>query len=179
MRFPILVTVILGSVAILGCSYEDRQTFTVVETQSPSTATTQPTAQQLAAYKAKLSPNAYHIMFESGTEPPFDNAYYNNHADGTYVSAVTGVPLFSSDDKYESNTGWPSFVKAISDGAVILKTDPDGDRTEVIDASSGGHLGHVFDDGPEDRGGKRFCMNSAALKFVPRGEKLPTTQPAK
>jgi peptide-methionine (R)-S-oxide reductase/peptide methionine sulfoxide reductase msrA/msrB len=149
------------------------------EPTGSAAATTRPTAEQLATYKATLSANTYHIMFEAGTEPPFDNAYHNNHAEGTYISAATGVPLFSSDDKYDSGTGWPSFVKPITPDAVVMKTDPDGDRTEVIDASSGGHLGHVFDDGPEDRGGKRFCMNSAALKFVPKGEKLPTTMPAK
>ena len=179
MQYLSVLIGIISSAALLGCSYEDRQTFTLVETQAPSIATTQPSAEQLAAYKATLSADTYHIMFESGTEPPFRNAYHDNHADGTYVSAATGAPLFSSDDKYDSNTGWPSFTKAINEGAVVLKTDPDGDRVEVIDASSGGHLGHVFDDGPTDRGGKRYCMNSAAMKFVPKGEKLPTTQPVK
>ena len=149
----------------------------VVKADGP--ATTQPTDAQLAAYKAKLSPESYDVLFEAGTEPPFQNAYHDNHEAGTYVSAATGVALFSSDDKYDSHTGWPSFVKPIAPGVVVLKTDPDGSRTEVVDASSGGHLGHVFDDGPSDRGGQRYCMNSAAMKFIPKGEPLPATMPAK
>ena len=128
-----------------------------------------PTAQQLADYKQRLGDHAYHILFEAGTERAFRNEFHDNKKPGTYVSAVTGAPLFSSEDKYDSGTGWPSFVKPISDDAVLLREELDGSgRIEVIDASSGGHLGHVFDDGPADRGGMRYCMNSAAMKFVPR-----------
>lgn len=105
-------------------------------------------------------------MVEKGTEPPFHNAYYNNHEKGIYVSAATGEVLFSSDDKFESGTGWPSFTKPVSNSKVAIIRDADGDRMEVVEKSTGLHLGHVFDDGPEDRGGKRFCMNSGALKFV-------------
>ena len=152
---------------------------TVIEPGVAESPATRPSAEQLAAYKARLSPESYCVLFEADTEPPFHNAYHDNHAEGTYVSAATGVPLFSSADKFDSGTGWPSFVRPITEGTVVLKTDPDGDRVEVIDASSGGHLGHVFDDGPSDRGGKRYCMNSAAMVFVPRGEKLPATMPAK
>jgi peptide-methionine (R)-S-oxide reductase len=117
-------------------------------------------------WKKVLTPNQYHIMVEKGTEPPFHNAYYNNHEKGVYVSAATGEVLFTSDDKFESGTGWPSFTKPVSNNKVTVVTDADGDRMEVVEKSTGLHLGHVFDDGPSDRGGKRFCMNSAALKFV-------------
>lgn len=117
-------------------------------------------------WKKALSPNQYHIMVEKGTEPPFHNAYYNNHEKGVYVSAATGEVLFTSDDKFESGTGWPSFTKPVSNNKVAIIKDADGERMEVVEKSTGLHLGHVFDDGPEDRGGKRYCMNSGALKFI-------------
>lgn len=121
-----------------------------------------------AEWKKILTANAYYIMVESGTEPPFHNAYFDNHEKGVYVSAATGEILFSSDDKFESGTGWPSFVKAVDAGKIeIARDDSFGmSRDEVIEKSTGLHLGHVFDDGPADRGGKRFCMNSGALKFI-------------
>ncbi|MGZ3814234.1 MAG: peptide-methionine (R)-S-oxide reductase MsrB [Mucilaginibacter sp.] len=119
-------------------------------------------------WKKVLTQNQYQIMVESGTETPYKNAYWNNHEKGVYVSAATGEILFSSDDKYDSHTGWPSFVKAFDPSKVeIVKDNSFGmTRDEVIEKSTGLHLGHVFDDGPADRGGKRFCMNSGALKFI-------------
>ncbi len=137
-----------------------------IATAEPST--TQPTTKRsVEEWKKILPAETYHVMFEAGTERPFRNAYYDNHESGTYVSAATGAVLFSSKDKYDSGTGWPSFTKPVSDDAVIIRRDADGSgRDEVIDASSGGHLGHVFDDGPAPTG-KRFCMNSAAMKFIP------------
>ena len=114
----------------------------------------------------------YHVTQEDGTEPPFRNAYWNNHAPGIYVDVVSGQPLFSSDDKYDSGTGWPSFTRPIDSDAVTTKTDwkmlmP---RTEVRSSAAGSHLGHVFKDGPRDAGGLRYCMNSAALRFIPVAE---------
>jgi methionine-R-sulfoxide reductase len=119
-------------------------------------------------WKKSLTTNQYYIMVESGTEPPYHNAYFENHQKGVYVSAATGEVLFSSDDKYDSGTGWPSFVKPVDPKKVEIVTDnSDGmTRDEVIERSTGLHLGHVFDDGPVDRGGKRYCMNSGALKFI-------------
>jgi methionine-R-sulfoxide reductase len=107
-------------------------------------------------------------MVESGTEPPFKNEYWNNHEKGVYVSAATGDVLFSSDDKYDSGTGWPSFVKPVDSKKIAIVKDYSygSVREEVVEKSTGLHLGHVFDDGPEDRGGKRYCMNSGALKFI-------------
>lgn len=121
-----------------------------------------------AEWKKVLNPEAYHIMVESGTEPPFHNAYDENKEKGVYVSAATGEVLFSSEDKFDSGTGWPSFVKPVDPKKIEIVTDnSDGMvRDEVIERSTGLHLGHVFDDGPPSRGGKRYCMNSAALKFI-------------
>jgi peptide-methionine (R)-S-oxide reductase len=119
-------------------------------------------------WKKVLTPNQYEIMVESGTETPYKNAYWNNHEKGVYVSAATGEVLFSSDDKFDSHTGWPSFVKPVDPNKIEIVQDNSlgMSRDEVIEKSTGLHLGHVFDDGPADRGGKRYCMNSGALKFI-------------
>lgn len=119
--------------------------------------------------KEKLTEIQYKVTQEDGTEPPFENKYWDNKADGLYVDIVSGEPLFSSKDKYRSGTGWPSFTKPISDN-VVLKTDYKliWPRTEVRSKKADSHLGHVFDDGPEDAGGKRYCMNSASMRFIPK-----------
>lgn len=121
-----------------------------------------------AEWKKVLTPNQYEILVERGTETPYKNAYWDNHEKGVYVSAATGEVLFSSDDKYDSHTGWPSFVKPIDPSKIAIVQDNSFGMTrdEVIEKSTGLHLGHVFDDGPADRGGKRYCMNSGALKFI-------------
>lgn len=115
-----------------------------------------------------LGPQAFEVMVKEGTEPAFKNAYYNNHKKGIYVSMATGEPLFSSEDKFDSGTGWPSFTKPINDKAVIWTKDTSYGMTrdEIIEAKTGLHLGHVFNDGPGPTG-LRYCINSAALKFVP------------
>ena len=111
----------------------------------------------------------YEVTQRNGTEPPFRNAYWNNHDDGIYVDVVSGQPLFSSLDKYDSGTGWPSFTKPIDADAVTTRTDRTlwMERTEARSTGADSHLGHVFDDGPADAGGMRYCMNSAALRFIP------------
>ncbi len=119
-----------------------------------------------------LTPLQYEVTQEEGTESSFKNAYDKNYAEGIYVDIVSGEPLYSSKDKYDSGTGWPSFVKPISDGAVTL-TEDNGlftRRTEVRSRYADSHLGHVFDDGPADRGGKRYCMNSASLRFISKND---------
>lgn len=120
--------------------------------------------------KSKLTPIQYTVTQEDGTERPFDNEYYDNHREGLYVDVVSGEPLFSSKDKYDSGTGWPSYTKPIKDDVIIMKEDRTlfQSRVEVRSKESNSHLGHVFDDGPRDKGGKRYCMNSAALRFIPK-----------
>lgn len=111
-----------------------------------------------------------YVMDFAGTEQPFNNAYWDNHAAGLYVEARTGEPLFASNDKFESGSGWPSFTRPINPDAITLHEDNSAGmrRIEVRSAQGGAHLGHLFLDGPQDRGGRRFCMNSASLRFVPR-----------
>jgi peptide methionine sulfoxide reductase msrA/msrB len=122
--------------------------------------------------KATLTPLQYKVTQEEGTETPFANAYDKNYAEGIYVDIVSGEPLYFSKDKYDSGTGWPSFVKPISADVVTLKEDKGlfTSRTEVRSKHADSHVGHVFDDGPQDRGGKRYCMNSAALRFIAKAD---------
>lgn len=122
-----------------------------------------------AELKKRLTPLQYQCTQEAATERPFDNAYWNNDRAGIYVDVVSGEPLFSSTDKYDSGTGWPSFTKPIDDAAIVTQLDYklSVPRTELRSKFANSHLGHVFDDGPVDKGGKRFCVNSAALKFIP------------
>ncbi|WP_411272801.1 peptide-methionine (R)-S-oxide reductase MsrB [Daejeonella sp.] len=119
-------------------------------------------------WKKILSPVSFQVMVKGGTEAPYNNAYHDHHDKGIYVSAATGEPLFSSEDKFDSGTGWPSFTKPVKAGAIAIVTDSSHGmiREEVVEAKTGLHLGHVFNDGPRNKGGKRYCMNSAALKFV-------------
>jgi peptide-methionine (R)-S-oxide reductase len=121
---------------------------------------------------ARLTPTQYRVTQEEGTEPAFRNTYWDNHDDGLYVDVVSGQPLFSSRDKYDSRSGWPSFTKPIAAGAVSERVDRSlfMKRVEVRSTGADSHLGHLFDDGPREAGGMRYCMNSAAMRFVPVAE---------
>lgn len=125
-------------------------------------------------WRQHLTPFQYKVLRQKGTERAFTGEYDKVYEEGTFYSAATGQPLFSSEAKFNSGTGWPSFYKPISQDSVVLKEDNSlfTRRVEVLDSSSGSHLGHVFNDGPEPTG-LRYCINSASLIFVPKGEKPP------
>jgi methionine-R-sulfoxide reductase len=122
-----------------------------------------------AELKKQLTPMQFAVTQDAATEPPFQNEYNDNHAQGIYVDVVSGQPLFSSLDKFDSGCGWPSFTKPLAGTDVVERTDNSFgmERTEVRSATADSHLGHVFDDGPADKGGLRYCINSASLKFIP------------
>ena len=117
-----------------------------------------------------LTPMQYRVTQEEGTEPPFMNEFWDSKQEGIYVDIVSGEPLFSSTDKFNSGTGWPSFTKPIVDENVTEHSDSafGMTRTEVRSKAADSHLGHVFPDGPRDKGGLRYCINSASLRFVPK-----------
>ena len=116
-------------------------------------------------WQEELSPDQYQVLREKATEAPFTGKYVHTKDDGTYLCAGCGAELFSSDTKFESGSGWPSFTEPMNTANIELITDTSHGmvRTEVVCANCGGHLGHVFDDGPRDSGGKRYCINSCSL----------------
>lgn len=137
----------------------------VLQERSSMRSFVKPTDDQL---RDRLTPEQYRVTQHEGTEPPFRNAYWDEHRAGIYVDVVSGEPLFSSLDKFDSGTGWPSFTRPIDSGALTTRTDRQlfMTRTEVRSRLADSHLGHVFDDGPPPTR-LRYCINSAALRFVP------------
>lgn len=127
---------------------------------------TKPSKEEL---RKKLTPEQYRVTQENGTERPFYNEYWNYNEPGIYVDIVSGEPLFSSLDKFDSHCGWASFTKPLEDEHIVDKTDTTHGmiRTEVRSKYADSHLGHVFNDGPRDQGGLRYCINSASIRFIP------------
>jgi peptide methionine sulfoxide reductase msrA/msrB len=155
----------LALALVLGAACARSSSSAPADTASHPIRTSRPSQDVL---KRELTPLQYSVTQENGTEPPFQGGYYDNHAEGIYVDVTTGQPLFSSLDKFDSGTGWPSFSRPIAPGAVVDRHDGTHgmDRTEVRSSIGDAHLGHVFDDGPKPTG-LRYCINSASLRFVP------------
>lgn len=142
------------------------------QTPAPiSTSTPMPTEQKSAVLQT-LTPEQIRVTQHKGTERPFQNEYWDYKEEGVYVDVVSGEALFSSRDKFDSGTGWPSFTKPIRGSSLDRAKDTSHgmNRVEVTSTTSGSHLGHVFNDGPPEHGGERFCINSASLKFIPKAE---------
>ncbi|MDR6967458.1 peptide-methionine (R)-S-oxide reductase [Flavobacterium arsenatis] len=156
-KILVLLTVLL---ALNSCQSQEKKK-TLAQTDTVEIVKTE------AEWKKELTPEQFEVLREKGTERPFTGEYWNHFEKGKYVCAACGNVLFDSNAKFVSDCGWPSFDKAIK-GSVVYETDTSFgmERTEVMCAKCGGHLGHVFDDGPEETTGKRFCTNSVSVKFV-------------
>lgn len=163
------VALLIACVVIVSAQEPGKPTASPSPSTSPMNSTNTENRPNKDELKKRLTPIQYRVTCEEGTEPAFHNAYWDNHRAGIYVDVISGKALFSSKDKFDSGTGWPSFTKPLAKENVVEKTDRSFGmaRTEVRAKDSDAHLGHVFDDGPSDQGGMRYCMNSASLRFIP------------
>jgi peptide-methionine (R)-S-oxide reductase len=159
---------------VIADSVSSEQTWSGLEVLLENASIDFPVILRNSQWKIRLTPKQYRILRKGGTERPYSGIYDNFYEEGIYHSAATGQPVFSSGAKFDSGTGWPSFYEPINPDAVILIEDTGWimKRVEVLDSSSGSHLGHVFNDGPEPTG-LRYCINSEALIFVPKGVDPP------